>query len=489
MTDSRWLSLLGLLAFGFALVFSVIPRVAAQTDGPALIKPLCNPVPTNTNIASLTADQLTNSLPCAERFDTVADPDLDGPRRRFQQGFNFLSWMTFLALNAPASGDPITKPADPTRDTPAKWEKLVNFRPLANVMRSVDRPPTLAEWGKPDVPELCLPKLTDGMVVLHRIEEAFNQPFKTGPLIDQNGKYAIFDILMNQTMFNYIVEKRLFTKALQAAQPTDFIVDFPSGANASATPPAGFSKDGQIGAVMLKVSWKILDPVTDKDPAGKIHTATALIYTPASEEPKRPATCSDPTKVGLIGFHVGHKTKDRRQWIWTTFEHLQNAPEQRSVDDPKALLPRYFFFDVAHPQGPYNQTPDRPWDPRIEPFPNGFKSQITRTIPVADDTATMNKAFQARLQGTVWANYMLVSTQWPSNFGCSANIVQNSKAKQPDMTCEPVPTFLANSTLETFTQGMTQLSSSSCMSCHNNATSYQRPAAQSDFTFILEKAQ
>ena len=29
-------------------------------------------------------------------------------------------------------------------------------------------------------------------------EEAFNQPFKSGPLIDQDGNFALFDILMNQ---------------------------------------------------------------------------------------------------------------------------------------------------------------------------------------------------------------------------------------------------------------------------------------------------
>jgi hypothetical protein len=331
------------------------------------------------------------------------------------------------------------------------------------------------------------------MIVLYVIEEAFNQPFKTGPLIDQNGRYALFDILMNKTMFDYIVEKDLFTKARQAAKPADFVVDFPSGANKSTAPLPGISADGQVGAVMLKVSWKILDPVKDKDLDGKIHKAKALIYMPP--EPGKPATCSDPTNVGLVGFHLVHKTVNRRQWIWTTFEHSQNVPDDAAAravaQDPSKKLPeaKYLFFDVAHPEGPYNQTPDRPWDPREQPFRNGFKSQITRVISVPADTEAMNAAFSNRLKGTVWEHYKLINTQWPSAPGCPSNPVQDSKGKQPDMTCEPVPTFLANSTLETFSQGSTPLASSSCMSCHNNATSQQRPAAQSDFTFILEKAQ
>jgi hypothetical protein len=72
-------------------------------------------------------------------------------------------------------------------------------------------------------------------------------------------------------------------------------------------------------------------------------------------------------------------------------------------------------------------------------------------------------------------------------------------AKQPDMNCAPAPTYLANSTLETYSQGKVPLASSNCMDCHGNAVSYQRRPAnakpedkfynQSDFTFMLEKAQ
>jgi hypothetical protein len=68
------------------------------------------------------------------------------------------------------------------------------------------------------------------------------------------------------------------------------------------------------------------------------------------------------------------------------------------------------------------------------------------------------------------------------------------------MNCAPAPTFLANSTLETYSQGDVPLASSSCMACHSNATSYQLPARdanqaaakffnQTDFTFMLEKAR
>ena len=45
-------------------------------------------------------------------------------------------------------------------------------------------------------------------------------------------------------------------------------------------------------------------------------------------DPKAKPPCLRKT-LGLVGFHVGHKTEGRRQWIWTSFEHMQNVPEQR----------------------------------------------------------------------------------------------------------------------------------------------------------------
>jgi hypothetical protein len=119
----------------------------------------------------------------------------------------------------------------------------------------------------------------------------------------------------------------------------------------------------------------------------------------------------------------------------------------------------------------------------------------------------MNRVFQSLLHGTVWENYMLISTQWPSAFACTSLHSQSPGAlapktdftKQPDMTCSPSPTFMANSTLETYSQGAVPQASSSCIGCHGNAVGFQVGASnpkagevhlnQSDFTFTLEKAQ
>ena len=87
------------------------------------------------------------------------------------------------------------------------------------------------------VPDQCrdLHKQMPNRMIVQMIEESFNEPFKTGPLIDQQGHYAIFDILMNRQMFDYMMTHHLNTKAGQmgAANPA-LMVDFPPGQNSAA---------------------------------------------------------------------------------------------------------------------------------------------------------------------------------------------------------------------------------------------------------------
>src|SRR5262249_7842639 len=84
------------------------------------------------------------------------------------------------------------------------------------------------------------------MMVIEMIEETFNQPFKTGPLIDQQGNYALFDILMNRQMFDYIKKHKLYSKAEQeSAANSNLRVDFPAGVN----PPDGQVEGGDPGGI------------------------------------------------------------------------------------------------------------------------------------------------------------------------------------------------------------------------------------------------
>jgi hypothetical protein len=507
MGERPWLGAAIAGALGAAAVLSLPVASAAQTPS---VKPLAPPCNTLSDLVPNTASELTpideankdklltSGLPCAETVHPEGPP---GKSRleNFQRGFDFYSWLTFIALNAPADDSEI-KNSRP--DTRTKWEDMRHFRQLADIMLLGGKAPQWGERRPQEVPAACRRDYKPGMMVTQLIEESFNQPFKTGPLIDQNGNYALFDILLNQQMFDYIVRNRLYSRNEQKRNSA-LKIDFPAGTN----PPAGQPAGGDPGTVMLKVSWKVLDSEKDKE---RFHNVDALVFIPGSEDGKTKEACVRRT-LGLIGFHVGHKTKNRLQWIWTSFEHADNVPEQKDVD-ARNLKPSYSFYDPACDAAkcPVNATPPRPWrfPDRSLKFPGGFKNQITRVTALTDDTKEINAKFQNILKGTVWANYMLLSTQWPSDFGCSSKSVQNPAPnlppntdfeKQPDMNCAPAPAFLANSTLETYSQGSVPQASSSCMGCHGNAVSYQQrppnaaPDAkffnQSDFTFTLEKAR
>ena len=108
-------------------------------------------------------------------------------------------------------------------------------------------------------------------------------------------------------------------------------IDFPAGQANDAEAP---EKDDR-GSIMIKVSWKILEPEDDKS---KFHHVDALVAMPATPDDQFDPPCLEKT-LGLVGFHVVHKTIERPQWIWTSFEHADNVPEQKrrsTIDQAKA---------------------------------------------------------------------------------------------------------------------------------------------------------
>lgn len=484
-----------LLAIGFGTAFAVVALLgwpvfaqtpAASSDPADTINPPvsnCNVTPdtdrkTPAVATPIDSKLLTSGQPCQQNVSTTGlvtrgpGPEL----ANLQRGFDFYSWLTFIAMNSPADGKTIGQGPRPGGDAITKWEQLQNYRPLADVMLSKGETPT---WGTRNVPELCKPLDGPGKIVFQLGEEAFNQPFKTGPLIDQDGNYALFDILMNHPMFDFIVDKGLYSK--QGQQKFGDTVIFPIG-NSPGKNKDGSDIPGRMGAIMLKVSYRILDPVKDQKLLSQFHTSDALIYFPGPPATKTGPACVE-KKLGLVGFHVGHKTNFAPQWVWSSFEHVSNAPDAADVGGHN-LLPRYNFFSAACKKDcTANATPPQPWDPDTSlKFKGDYRSQVVREKMVPTFTlkevADLNKAFRATLKGTVWENYDLLTTQWPSN-----------QASKTDPLGAPAPTFLANTTLETYSQGRIPLASSSCMACHGNATTHHVPATASDFTFILEKAQ
>src|SRR5215831_17733588 len=215
-------------ALGVAGLLTLPNLSEAQTPATPMKPADCNTMsapPKLTPVDQTTKDKILNSgLPCQESVN----PDLDPNKthlENIQRGFDFYSWLTFIALNSPADGSGIEKSAPNTK---TKWEDMSNFRQLLDVMLPGGKAP---KWGDEKIiPAGCRSQYKSGMMVIEMIDETFNQPFKTGPLIDQRGSYALFDILMNKQTFDYIEQHGLYSKPVQMSEDRSKLkIDFPAG--------------------------------------------------------------------------------------------------------------------------------------------------------------------------------------------------------------------------------------------------------------------
>lgn len=392
-----------------------------------------------------------------------------------QHDFDVFSWKTFVALNWPADSL-----GNPKKDVPfgkeqsglTVWQAWKSSREI--FLPNGQKPNA---WGATEnVPIVC-ENLTEedlkkGIITLTQVGKTPNvldesgEPFQTGPLIDQNGQYTRYEILTNKSMFEYIVDNDLYNQQGQTAfgKEADFPVSESKGSMKTAPP-----NSPEVGAIMVKAAWIKMGGKYDES---KFHTAYALVYDNPREQAGVTAACSL-VKVGLVGFHIAHKTKTDPQWVWSTFEHKDNVPTQGENIDKDF----YNYHDPQAKQRAVNEPPPRPWNPAVK---YTTPSQIERVIPIDDDAKALNakyqNAFKQIVENSVWANYELVSTQWPTD-----------PKSVSDLTGKPAPTFLANTTLETYIQGRVPQTSSNCISCHNAAT--QTSSLPSDFTYLLQRAQ
>ena len=339
--------------------------------------------------------------------------DLDA----LQCDFDVFSWNVFLALSHSPSG----AFGDRGGDNVTTWQVWPDEGDI--FLPNGAQPP---EWkaGDPPPPE-SMPAVCRGvahgdepvlaMIGKQPLLEAPLEPFNSGPLIDVHGHYSRFGITVNQPMYQYIWENGLYGQAGQKRfSDSGHAVEFPCGCNGD---PTGKScpEAGQQGAVMVKAAWKVLDVAAGDDPS-RFHTVEALVYTPPVGGD--PESC-ERQLVGLVGLHIATKTQTDPQWLWSTFEQVDNVPTRGET--PAADQRFNFFQPDCADCNTVNQTPPEPWNPHDQPVEaNAGKSQVVRQIPLTAATKQLNAAVQGLLGGTVWQHYELVSTQWPTDASGSA---------------------------------------------------------------------
>lgn len=259
-----------------------------------------------------------------------------------------------------------------------------------------------------------------------------------GPLPAQNGIYTRYSTAFNRIEFDQILGQGLYLRAN--------------------LPPPGSATTFQDGAIDIKAAW--IDMTNVPNP-GRYYTRTAWVMNPFTTPNP---TCTQIT-VGLVGLHIVQKTPSRPQWIWSTFEQIDNVPQS----------------SVGPPAGPFTYN-NGDGTPMPTSNPNPFPPPATPTVfnvqrltPIHPSTANTNTQYRSALQanGGPWQFYQLVMTQWPL------------QPSNPSLPGTPVNTFpgsgatsaFANVALETFDQ--TSIGTG-CMNCHNLAK------RSTDFVFSLE---
>jgi hypothetical protein len=258
-----------------------------------------------------------------------------------------------------------------------------------------------------------------------------------GPIADQHGHYVRYLILYNSSEFNFIEDKALFLRS-----------KIPSAATAPDSAPALQFPDGSID---IKAAWIDMAGFSDAQ-RGRYYTRPAIVLDPQSGK------CSIST-VGLVGLHIVQKTPTRPQWIWSTFEQIDNVPPA----EPGS--PGAFAFNDGNPAQSMPASNPLPLDP-LDPHPTPFDIVRISSAPIHPNTIRTNAKYRSLLSGSVWKNYQLVMIQWPVGNGSQPVPATQTGGIKFTFPGLGATSAFANTTLETFQQGNSR---TGCMNCHNLA--------------------
>jgi hypothetical protein len=409
------------------------------------------------------------NLPTQAGYTAHLDPDLQPP-------FDIFSWQTFAALNWPAdsAGHPMGNNIGDHPDALRVWEYYTDFTEL---------------FGSSDELMLQLQDAKNNKLKFFHLTAKSNrrrdslsgfQEADTKPLIDRNLNFAVFDIRVNPVESEFIIKHKLNTLSGIDSFYRDHHKQFQL--------PASDKAKNSPGSMEIKTSWRILD-TSKGDIPSRYYTRDAVIFIGAANSVSGKAFTIK-AKVGLVGMHIVRKTAIFNKWIWSTFEQVDNTPDniQQAQMDQHPAIPWSFYYPTTLGLMPGMPASFLPGDSNNYKFDNKppyaaryavsvfgeagnnnvFGSQAQRVYPVYYRTQQLNALWQKKLEGTVWANYKLIGSQWTIG--------------DPGIINTPnVPAMLGNSTLETF-----MLTNASCINCHKGATvKVGKDTIFTDFSYMI----
>lgn len=411
-------------------------------------------------VAGLTA--APNSA-AAQSGSCLQDPSLDQPPAELpadvcgageivDSDFYALSWQMFKFLVWPAAsarrGTSDTAKSITSMEGPRVFE---TYKASWEIFRRNAEEP-VAWKDYPATPCSNQPDIGPGALVLASFSKY--GPITVGGrsnshvLVAQNRSYVRYQSGYNEILFDKIKDSHLYDASVVGAVPP-----------ADSQGPIDSVTKSPHRAMTVKSAWIELPGASGNiDPSKFYVRRDAWVQIPGTDECRK-------ADVGLVGLHIVYKTASRPQWIWSTFEHIDNVPEPGDEEGK-----RYTF----HNGDPGTPMTDEPEDDFRLPKPDGAAGpgepprpyQVERRQKIDSKVLHVNAVWQDELGqiGSVWRNYKLVMSQWPLvpfiPDEDAANIRPMPACDETDIT-----PATANTTMETFQQSCAR--KLTCMGCHN----------------------
>jgi hypothetical protein len=381
--------------------------------------------------------------------------------------FDHFAWQAFIALNWPAQaeGRPSTIKTISDLSAPRVWDF---WRPADTIFLGQGAAPSPWVAERQESSHYNWKSAWRQHTTAASSLQAFS-----GPLVDLNGHWVRYQIRVNKPEFDYIRDNGLYSLDGQVAfsqRETHNQVELPLNIGTK-----------RHGAIEIKLAWKELGPGDDPKRFYTRELTSEVSEPPDANGQPRPAP--PPFKAGLVGMHISLRTESSPEWIWATFEQIDNVRSNHAADG-HATHPN--FYDPASLQ-PVNQLPtanavQNPdtgvftivTDPKVKA--DKWVESLTKTpVQVArievptqpglnpldhslhEVTQAINVEIQRRLgdAGSVFQYYELIDTQWPLHpnapaaAGGAGTAPESITHKTPG---DMVPVFLVNTIMETYFQ-------------------------------------
>ncbi|MBC8031688.1 MAG: hypothetical protein H7Z16_16515 [Pyrinomonadaceae bacterium] len=470
-------------------------ETAAPSPAQIVIPPWPTGFPSNMPLAAV-----SGNIPQQVLLPGLGLPGTFSTPLEIRPYFDYFSWESFIALNWPAATGARGVPNQPNNSsvflnaaagTPVVWG---TYKDSFDLFGQKDQRPSPWESntspispcanGQPGAKTLIF--VSKGNTPLMETKQAFSFP-----LVDQQGNYVYYDIRYDQAQYNFIRGQEgqpstylYLLKNLAPAENAQFGVQMPMTTAPSPAPtpsatPAP-SPASTLGSIMVKAAWRIK---TDKDDASRFYTTAAQTLDPQTQK------CT-PVTVLLVGLHIAHKIDPFTEWVWSTFEQVDNVPPDADIKPQPPVPPNGYSFNngTTNP----STTGGYSYKPAVAATPSPSPVQVTRVNPIpstpaGQSTREVNAFYQQLLKGTVWQYYQLVVTQWPFNPGIGQGnpyMLMENGGVYPQNAGSAFPVNGAvNTTMETYFQTQNDAAGAggnSCMSCHYRA-------GQSDFSWGLNR--